>query len=71
MGILKNQSNFSRHAECGCVVKIEAKMLLEGEELEALRCEEVCGIISNLEEVCNRTIKCLPDQLEYRSSIHW
>ena len=55
MVILQNQDKYSRRAECGSVIKMEAKILLEGTELERLRSKYIYGIISNLEDICDVT----------------
>ena len=55
MVILQNQSNFSRRAECGSVIQMEAKVLLEGTKLERLGSKYIYGIISKLEDICDVT----------------
>ena len=53
--ILTNQQNISRRTEVGAVVRIKMDMLLDKEKVEAMRCEYVYGVITNLEDWCKTT----------------
>ena len=44
--------NMDRRAECGSVIKIAAKEILQPEQYEHMICPYIYGIISNIEDVC-------------------
>lgn len=48
VGILSNQTKCLHCTECGSFVRIETKRLLEKEQVQAIKCEYVYGILSNL-----------------------
>ena len=50
--ILTNQHKFSRNAEVEAVVRIKTDMLLDKEQIEAMRCDYVYGEIKKLEDCC-------------------
>ena len=55
MRIKRIPESQTRRAECGSVIKRNAKELLEPEYFERMRCEYFCGIISKCDNINNIT----------------